>query len=182
MSLFICDKCGCVDNTSCNHPPYDMVGIDPTFPNMHSMEMAGFREDEDGNELPRVASQLLCSECNTGKWHGEFSKKKATAVEIEMGKQLNGEKANVFTFHPMWREYSNNPDMKVEEVEMHRPKVDGLSNTPRRARTLGKTTFKKDWISPGEAYVRETPKIGRNSDCPCGSGEKYKKCCLRESK
>ncbi|HCS75709.1 MAG TPA: hypothetical protein DIW17_17780 [Clostridiales bacterium] len=26
-------------------------------------------------------------------------------------------------------------------------------------------------------YVRETPKIGRNDPCPCGSGKKYKKCC-----
>jgi hypothetical protein len=31
-------------------------------------------------------------------------------------------------------------------------------------------------------YTRETPKIGRNDPCPCGSGKKYKKCCLlRES-
>jgi hypothetical protein len=28
-------------------------------------------------------------------------------------------------------------------------------------------------------YVRETPKVGRNDPCPCGSGKKYKKCCLR---
>ncbi|MCM8782362.1 MAG: preprotein translocase subunit SecA, partial [Candidatus Omnitrophica bacterium] len=26
-------------------------------------------------------------------------------------------------------------------------------------------------------YKRETPKIGRNDPCPCGSGKKYKKCC-----
>jgi len=26
-------------------------------------------------------------------------------------------------------------------------------------------------------FVRETPKIGRNDPCPCGSGKKYKKCC-----
>jgi SEC-C motif-containing protein len=25
--------------------------------------------------------------------------------------------------------------------------------------------------------VRETPKVGRNDLCPCGSGKKYKKCC-----
>ena len=25
---------------------------------------------------------------------------------------------------------------------------------------------------------RETPKIGRNDPCPCGSGKKYKKCCM----
>ena len=28
--------------------------------------------------------------------------------------------------------------------------------------------------------VRQGPKIGRNQPCPCGSGKKYKKCCLRK--
>ncbi len=28
-----------------------------------------------------------------------------------------------------------------------------------------------------EPVVRETPKVGRNSPCPCGSGKKYKRCC-----
>ena len=27
-------------------------------------------------------------------------------------------------------------------------------------------------------YVRATAKIGRNDPCSCGSGKKYKKCCL----
>ena len=30
----------------------------------------------------------------------------------------------------------------------------------------------------GETYVRDTPKIGRNDPCICGSGKKYKRCCL----
>jgi preprotein translocase subunit SecA len=29
-------------------------------------------------------------------------------------------------------------------------------------------------------FHRETPKVGRNDLCPCGSGKKYKKCCGRE--
>lgn len=29
-------------------------------------------------------------------------------------------------------------------------------------------------------YTRETPKVGRNDPCPCGSGKKYKKCCLNK--
>jgi len=33
-----------------------------------------------------------------------------------------------------------------------------------------------DVIGP-EPIRRETPKIGRNDPCPCGSGKKYKKCC-----
>ncbi|MBI3947542.1 MAG: HEAT repeat domain-containing protein [Armatimonadetes bacterium] len=32
---------------------------------------------------------------------------------------------------------------------------------------------------PGIPYRRETPKVGRNDPCPCGSGKKYKKCCLK---
>jgi hypothetical protein len=28
-----------------------------------------------------------------------------------------------------------------------------------------------------QPVVRETPKVGRNDPCPCGSGKKYKKCC-----
>ncbi|MCD7922664.1 MAG: SEC-C domain-containing protein [Clostridiales bacterium] len=33
--------------------------------------------------------------------------------------------------------------------------------------------------TPNVPYRRETPKIGRNDPCPCGSGKKYKKCCGR---
>ena len=28
--------------------------------------------------------------------------------------------------------------------------------------------------------VRRTKKIGRNDPCPCGSGKKFKKCCLNK--
>jgi Protein of unknown function (DUF1186)/SEC-C motif len=31
--------------------------------------------------------------------------------------------------------------------------------------------------SASSQIIRETPKIGRNERCPCGSGKKYKKCC-----
>jgi len=29
-------------------------------------------------------------------------------------------------------------------------------------------------------FKRESPKVGRNDPCPCGSGKKYKKCCLNK--
>jgi HEAT repeat protein len=29
-------------------------------------------------------------------------------------------------------------------------------------------------------FKRDLPKVGRNEPCPCGSGKKYKKCCLNE--
>ncbi|RCV63967.1 hypothetical protein C5S53_11155 [Methanophagales archaeon] len=31
-----------------------------------------------------------------------------------------------------------------------------------------------------ENFSKKKKKIGRNDPCPCGSGKKYKKCCLRK--
>jgi len=36
-----------------------------------------------------------------------------------------------------------------------------------------------DQVKP-RPVKRETPKVGRNEPCPCGSGKKYKKCCARK--
>jgi len=33
---------------------------------------------------------------------------------------------------------------------------------------------------PVETVKRSQPKVGRNEPCPCGSGKKYKKCCLNK--
>jgi len=33
----------------------------------------------------------------------------------------------------------------------------------------------------GETIRRDAPKVGRNDPCPCGSGKKYKKCCLSKA-
>jgi len=37
-----------------------------------------------------------------------------------------------------------------------------------------------DYLEPPVMPVRAEPKIGRNDQCPCGSGKKYKKCCLNK--
>jgi uncharacterized protein YecA (UPF0149 family) len=29
-----------------------------------------------------------------------------------------------------------------------------------------------------DSFIAKKKKIGRNAPCPCGSGKKYKKCCL----
>ena len=36
--------------------------------------------------------------------------------------------------------------------------------------------------SESRAATTDTPKVGRNDPCPCGSGLKYKQCCLRKNK
>lgn len=33
----------------------------------------------------------------------------------------------------------------------------------------------------GGTYKKSTRKIGRNESCLCGSGKKFKKCCIKKS-
>lgn len=42
---------------------------------------------------------------------------------------------------------------------------------------LANTNSQKTHPLP-EQFVRESAKVGRNDSCPCGSGQKFKKCCL----
>ena len=46
-------------------------------------------------------------------------------------------------------------------------------------------TYKETYKTPPKrgryVEVRTEPKIGRNEPCPCGSGKKYKKCCILKS-
>ena len=35
-------------------------------------------------------------------------------------------------------------------------------------------------VKKQETVRRDAPKIGRNDDCPCGSGKKYKNCCMKK--
>ncbi|MEO6232110.1 MAG: DUF1186 domain-containing protein [Ferruginibacter sp.] len=39
----------------------------------------------------------------------------------------------------------------------------------------------EDWDVPVQTIVRTADKIGRNDTCLCGSGKKYKKCCLKDA-
>ena len=61
-----------------------------------------------------------------------------------------------------WRE----EDARAEQQRLERETVRPDDWHPR-----------KPYVHP-ETYIRPEPKTGRNDPCPCGSGKKYKKCCL----
>ena len=44
----------------------------------------------------------------------------------------------------------------------------------------GKWYFEDGQMPKQEQVRNESPKVGRNDPCPCGSGKKYKKCCIRK--
>ena len=93
-------------------------------------------------------------------------------------------------------------DLNGGEIDVHDPAfLDGLMDhvsrlalaDPRNGqRVLGKIIRLKKRIardlreSDPEAVVSATvsnsaPRIGRNEPCPCGSGRKFKQCCLRKA-
>lgn len=57
----------------------------------------------------------------------------------------------------------------------------GVTNTdPRKGVKIEDNAYNKKELIPGtpEQYIRSEPKMHRNDYCNCGSGNKYKKCCL----
>ncbi len=68
MSLYVCDKCDCIDNTACGGNWWT-----------RKLNYKYNPELKDG-----VA---WCCECLTGKWHGHFEKKKYT--NADHGRVLN---------------------------------------------------------------------------------------------
>ena len=62
------------------------------------------------------------------------------------------------------------------ERDTPRPRYNHLPDT-----VMSSDSQANDW-DDAEAVVQQVirlePKIGRNDPCPCGSGKKYKKCCL----
>lgn len=49
--------------------------------------------------------------------------------------------------------------------------------TARFAREEGRWVYAGQVEETVETFRRESPKVGRNDPCPCGSGKKFKKCC-----
>jgi uncharacterized protein len=41
---------------------------------------------------------------------------------------------------------------------------------------------RQEYLRQPPAHPPQLPKIGRNDPCPCGSGRKYKKCCMHKTK
>ena len=56
------------------------------------------------------------------------------------------------------------------------PKKDRIFPDVNPLRAYMKNMFRSSKVP----YVRSQPKVNRNDPCPCGSGKKYKKCCIGE--
>lgn len=195
MSLFVCMNCGAVENTNCCNPRESGVKEgDNGFPNMHTMDMHGFddvyeKSADKYEDRTRSPIRMLCSECNTGTWHDEFEKGYPTEAEALMASQLED---NTFTLHPLYKAYNQSTgEFDVElikqwnqaEEDYRREQQEMLRIKESRTYELRNYSDKDSYwggIGTCDPYIREEAKIGRNDSCPCGSGKKYKKCCINK--
>jgi hypothetical protein len=60
------------------------------------------------------------------------------------------------------------PDLPADRLELPRESLNRLA-----------TDMGDDWSPAFAEPLNSAPKVGRNDPCPCGSGKKYKKCCLK---
>ena len=54
----------------------------------------------------------------------------------------------------------------------------GWRGLVERAEPAYARNFRQDGSVRGETLRHQLPTVGRNDPCPCGSGRKYKKCCM----
>jgi hypothetical protein len=78
---------------------------------------------------------------------------------------------NEMTDAPEWEEFNDPWYFYSEEAIAQRADQDFLSDDNDDVDDESDEKFV-------ETVVYESPKVGRNDPCPCGSGKKYKKCCL----
>ncbi|NLK87261.1 MAG: SEC-C domain-containing protein [Clostridiaceae bacterium] len=62
---------------------------------------------------------------------------------------------------------------------MHEAKADWLYNLEQWEGVLSEERRKELTREFRQSKIAVSSKVGRNDPCPCGSGKKYKKCCLQ---
>ena len=109
----------------------------------------------------------------------ESCKKERNSLELYIVDSLEDLRPNIhviknnfprlFNLHPKF--FTDALDISKEEAL--------LSQGFKTYRKLVKNGFiDEDKDFPVEKpFIREAPKVGRNSPCPCGSGKKFKRCC-----
>ena len=76
-----------------------------------------------------------------------------------------------FTSETGWRAHDLSTDAEIEHIRN--------AITPNVRAIHARWLARRDAHAPASAPAHRTePRVGRNDPCPCGSGRKYKKCCL----
>ncbi|MGB0473516.1 MAG: preprotein translocase subunit SecA [Porticoccaceae bacterium] len=74
-------------------------------------------------------------------------------------------------------EVSSRDDVERMEQQRRRQEEQRQYQHAQAAEMAGEGADQQNSPETDKPVIRSTPKVGRNSPCPCGSGKKYKQCC-----
>ncbi len=83
--------------------------------------------------------------------------------------------------------YNDHFHLPIDDVEQEMLWMSAFSNKPSRPLNTEQDSQHSMWnmgyndqfeSKAPATFIRSTPKMGRNDHCHCGSGVKFKKCCL----
>jgi hypothetical protein len=85
---------------------------------------------------------------------------------------------NVVTTLSAWAE-DDSEDENEEVDSFVNEDLEGFDSLMGEGGLLANILYDEKTILENSVPVSSLPTVGRNDPCPCGSGKKYKKCCLR---
>jgi hypothetical protein len=89
---------------------------------------------------------------------------------------------NVVTTLSAWAEDDSEDeelDSLINEDLEDLEEFEGFDSLMGEGGLLANILYDENTILENSVPVSSLPSVGRNDPCPCGSGKKYKKCCLR---
>jgi hypothetical protein len=85
-----------------------------------------------------------------------------------------------FPEYPIWKREA---EEKLAKQERWMQEMRGFFEVPPKAAPPSKAPARDDFLDRKPApFLRTEKQVGRNDPCPCGSGKKFKKCCLSRGK
>jgi peptide deformylase len=143
----------------------------------NAIGLAANQANRDGEHL--LLPFFVMLDVEIGRWktmiNPEIDRTEGeTAERMEECLSWPGEKllANRFSeivvsYYDEKGEFHHDKTLKGLNAQIFQHEIDHLKGVPERI-------VPKDYFT----VRNDMPKVGRNDPCPCGSGKKYKKCCL----
>ena len=153
-------------------------GLDKPFEECCEPIIKGEAEARTPEELMRARYSAHCTQ------NLQFL---VDTVHPDHRKGVSVEELEQWSPHVQWNElevHSSSPGETEDEGLVSFTAKFSIKDTPQEMREdsifrklNGKWMYVDGVVQGEEPYRRESPRVGRNEPCPCGSGKKFKKCC-----
>ncbi len=137
------------------------------------------KEEEFGEKQLREVERVILLRVVDLKWMDHINNMDhlKQGIGLRAYKQQDPIQAYQYEGSSMFEEMIRNIKLDTIKYLMHVRS----DRAPQRERVMKETgTNQSNSETKGRTVKKET-KVGRNEDCPCGSGKKYKSCCGRNS-